>query len=125
MRTGASRRGYGCFLVVMVTCDKASEARRIARALVSSRTAACASVYPRGESLYWWRGRIESAREHLLLAKTRRRLLPRLVRTVRALHSYEVPEIVALPLAGGSRPYRAWLERELKGKGKGKGKEQR
>lgn len=103
-------------VVVMITCDRRSEARAIARALVRTRAAACASVYPKGESFYWWRGRMETAREHLLLAKTSVAGLPRLVRTVKGLHHYEVPEIVAIPLVGGSAEYLRWLRGELCGK---------
>lgn len=109
----------GCWqehVVVMITCDKTREARLIARRLVQARLAACASVYPKGESIYWWKGRMETAREHLVLAKTSLSLLPRLVRTVAGLHHYEVPEIVAIPLVGGSKEYRTWLTEELCGK---------
>lgn len=103
-------------VVVMITCDRLHEARAIARALVRTRAAACASVYPKGESFYWWKGAMETAREHLLLAKTSVAGLPRLVRTVKGLHHYEVPEIVAIPLVGGSSEYLRWLTEELCGK---------
>lgn len=104
------------YVVVMITCDRGDEARAIARALVRTRAAACASVYPKGESFYRWKGRMETAREHLLLAKTTVAGLPRLVREVRALHHYEVPEIAAVPLVGGSSDYMRWLGEELCGK---------
>lgn len=103
-------------VVVMITCDRGAEARAIARALVRTRAAACVSVYPKGESFYWWKGSMETAREHLLLAKTSVAGLPRLVRAVKKLHSYEVPEIVAIPLVGGSGEYMKWLTEELCGK---------
>ena len=100
-------------LVVMITCDSRGEARAIARALVRARLAACASVYPKGETIYWWKGTMETSREHLLLAKNPAALLPRLVRAVRGLHHYEVPEIAAIPLVGGSGEYLEWLTEEL------------
>jgi periplasmic divalent cation tolerance protein len=104
------------YVVVMITCDRGDEAREIARALVRTRAAACVSVYPKGESFYWWKGSMETAREHLLLAKTSLAGLPRLVEAVKKLHSYEVPEIVAIPLVGGSKEYLTWLTEELCGK---------
>ena len=101
------------YAVVMITCDKTGEARRIARRLVQARLAACASVYPKGESIYRWRGVVERAREHLVLAKARLDALPRLVEEVKRIHCYEVPEIAAFPLVGGSGEYLEWLTEEL------------
>ncbi|MDD5557060.1 MAG: divalent-cation tolerance protein CutA [bacterium] len=106
------RTGRGC-LVVLMTCASLREARAVARGLLRGRTAACVSIYPRGESHYWWRGRLETAREHLLVAKTTRRLLPEFVRVVKRHHGYEVPEIVSLPISGGSVDYLAWLRGEV------------
>jgi periplasmic divalent cation tolerance protein len=100
-------------IAVFMTCDKEEEARDIAAALLHARKAACVSIYPPGESYYWWKGSINFAREHLLIAKTTRSLLPDLIEVVRAHHSYEVPEIVALPIIDGSGDYLAWLDGEL------------
>lgn len=102
-------------VVVLMTCEKEDEAKRIAGELLRARKAACVSIYPKGESLYWWKGAIESAREHLLVAKTSRSLLNDLIRTVKTHHSYEVPEVVALPIVGGSEDYLAWLADETRG----------
>jgi len=97
-------------IVVLVTCGSASEARRIARALVEERLAACVNVVRTPvESVYRWKGRIEAAREFLLLVKTARRRFAALEREIRRLHSYEVPEIIALPVERGSRDYLAWV----------------
>ena len=97
-------------VVVLVTCKSPAEARRIARAAVTSRHAACANILPgKIESIYRWKGSVERAQETLLLLKTTRRAWPRLRDAVRRLHSYDVPEIIALPIAGGLDQYLAWI----------------
>ncbi len=101
------------FIVVMITSPEREEARAIARALIEKRQAACVGIYPKGESLFRWEGKIDRAEEHLLIAKTRKELLEPLAETVKSLHGYEVPEIVALPIAGGSKEYLDWLDSEV------------
>jgi uncharacterized protein involved in tolerance to divalent cations len=97
--------------LVLVTCANAEEARRIARAVVQERLAACVNVLPGAvTSIYRWNGKVVSARERLLLIKTSRKSLAKLQATVARLHSYDVPEIIALPIAAGSRAYLAWLD---------------
>src|SRR5712691_11463451 len=89
--------------VVLVTCSTAAEARRIARAAVDARLAACVNILPGAvQSIYRWKGKVESARERLLLIKTSRKSLAKLQATVERVHSYDVPEFVALPIAAGS-----------------------
>jgi periplasmic divalent cation tolerance protein len=101
------------FIVVMITSPEREEARAIARALLEKRQAACVGIYPQGESLFRWEGKIDRAEEFLLIAKTGKELLEPLVETVKSLHGYEVPEIVALPIAGGSKEYLDWLDSEV------------
>ncbi|HUA01556.1 MAG TPA: divalent-cation tolerance protein CutA [Candidatus Aquilonibacter sp.] len=97
-------------VVVLVTCGSAAEARRIARAVVGEKLAACANILgARVQSLYRWKGKVESAKETLLIIKTTRRRLTALEKKIRALHSYDVPEFIALPIVSGSRGYLAWL----------------
>jgi periplasmic divalent cation tolerance protein len=97
--------------VVLITCGTATEADRIAWALVEKRLAACVNVFDaRVRSTYRWQGKVETAAEFLLLVKTARRLLPRLEAEVKRLHSYDVPEMIALPVAAGSKEYLGWLE---------------
>ncbi len=101
-------------LVVMVTCSGAPEARRIARAVVAARLAACVNMLPGPvTSIYRWKGKVESARERLLLIKTSRKHLAKLQREVERLHSYDVPEFIAVPIAFGSAAYLAWMEQNL------------
>ena len=97
------------FVIVLVTAGGAEEAARIGRALVVERLAACANVVGPIHSVYRWQGAVEEAAEHLLLVKARAADLPALEARVRALHSYQVPEVVALRLTAGSAPYLAWL----------------
>jgi periplasmic divalent cation tolerance protein len=96
--------------VVLVTCGSRTEARRIARRAVGRRLAACVNLLGNPvESVYRWQGKVESAREWLLILKTTRARLSGLEREIRSLHSYEVPEFIALPIGSGSRGYLAWL----------------
>lgn len=97
------------FCVVLVTCGLPAEARRIARSIVGKKLAACANVLTRVESIYRWKGRVERAREVLLVIKTTSRRLRELQSEIRRLHSYDVPEFVVLPIVTGSAEYLAWL----------------
>jgi periplasmic divalent cation tolerance protein len=102
-------------ILVLVTCGKKDEAGHIARALIEQRLAACVSVLPVPVlSTYRWKNRIEANPEDLLLIKTSRKLLRKVEAAVASLHSYEVPEIIALPIAAGSKKYLAWLGESLK-----------
>lgn len=94
--------------VVLVTCP-AEASEKIAKAVLDGRAAACVNIVPGVRSLYRWKGKVEEARECLLLIKTRTALLGELKRIVRGAHPYEVPEIVALPIARGYGPYLSWI----------------
>jgi periplasmic divalent cation tolerance protein len=97
-------------LVVLVTCRSAKEAERIARSLVEERLAACGNILRSPvRSIYRWKEKIESATEVLLIIKTSRRRFREVQAAIKRLHSYEVPEIIALPIAAGSEGYLSWL----------------
>jgi len=101
-------------VVVLVTCGSAREAKKIARALVERKLAACVNHLPIAvESVYRWKGKIDSAREFLLIVKTTRRRFKAVQSEIQRLHSYEVPEIIALPIAAGSREYLAWISESV------------
>ena len=105
------------FAVILVTCGSRREARRIARSLVDRRLAACVNILTaRVESIYRWKQRTESAKEFLLVIKTSRRRFAALRREIERLHSYEVPEIIALPISAGSPQYLRWLEESVRKK---------
>jgi periplasmic divalent cation tolerance protein len=96
--------------VVLVTCPTLALARKMARAVVEKRLAACVNVVRSPlESFYTWKGKLESAHEHLLIIKTTATRLSQLEREVKRLHTYDVPEFIALPLADGSWEYLTWL----------------
>ena len=99
-------------IVVFCTCASPEEAGKIARAIVEQRLAACVNILPGIRSIYRWRGAIEDSAEVLLVIKSRRDLFERLQHAIRAVHSYEVPEIIALPVVGGLAAYLDWLEKE-------------
>lgn len=99
-------------IVVLITAQNREEAIRLADMLVGAHLAACVQILPEMESVYRWQGAIERQAEVLLLAKTTKRRFAELEREVRALHSYDVPEIVAVPIVAGSAPYLRWLDEE-------------
>lgn len=98
--------------VVLITCESEEEARRIGRQLVEERLAACANLVGQIESIFHWKGEIQEEDEALLILKTRRSHFERLAARVEALHSYEVPEVVALPIMVGLAPYVRWIAEE-------------
>lgn len=102
-------------LVVLMTAGSQQEAELVAQALVTEMLAACVNVIPGVTSIYKWEGKVQRDQEWLLVAKSRRDVLDALVRRVQALHSYDVPEIIALPLAGGSEAYLRWIDRGVHG----------
>jgi periplasmic divalent cation tolerance protein len=100
-------------LVVLMTAANAEEAERIASMLVETRLAACVQLLPAIQSVYRWKGEIASETEVLLLAKTLCEKFDELDRAVRAIHSYETPEIIALSVTAASEPYLNWLISEV------------
>ena len=98
------------FVVVLVTCGSEEEASKIAHALVDERLAACANMISPIRSIYRWQGKIWDEREWLLVVKTRETRFQDLEKRVKSLHSYQVPEIISLPILAGSSSYLSWLE---------------
>src|SRR5437763_13488650 len=96
-------------IVVLMTAGSREEAARLADIIVTARLAACVQILPEIESVYHWKGTVERAPEILLLAKTTKENFTALESAVRALHSYETPEIIALPITAVSAPYLEWL----------------
>jgi periplasmic divalent cation tolerance protein len=103
------------FIQVTTTASTREEAARIASALLEQRLAACAQIFGPIESRYWWKGRIEQSTEWLCILKTLRVKFPSVEAAIRAIHSYEVPEIVACPIELASEPYLQWLRSETAG----------
>jgi periplasmic divalent cation tolerance protein len=102
-------------LVVLITAGSQEEADRIANTLVAEMLAACVNVLPGVTSVYRWEGEVQRDQEWLLVTKTTREVLDDLVRRVQAIHSYDLPEIIALPVVGGSQGYLRWIDGEVHG----------
>ena len=102
-------------LVVLMTAGSQEEADLIANTLVGEMLAACVNVLPGVTSVYRWEGEVQRDQEWLLVAKSTREVLNDLVRRVQALHSYDLPEIIALPVVDGSEGYLRWIDGEVHG----------
>jgi len=100
-------------VVVFITSTD-EEAPKIAEALLMQRKAACVNIVPKVSSLFWWQDKLDSAQESLLIVKTKASLLNEIVTLVREVHSYDIPEIVALPIVGGNQDYLEWIGKEVK-----------
>lgn len=103
----------GAYLVVFITTPSIAEADKIAHILLEARKAACITIVPTAHSRFWWRGKIDSADEALLIVKTKASLMEDVIMLVKENHSYEVPEVIALPIVAGSEDYLKWLDEEL------------
>lgn len=102
-------------VVVFITVPDRKTGLRIADRLVRAKLAACAGIMPGLRSVYWWKGRIESASELLLTLKTEARKVRKLAAEAKKLHPYEIPEIIALPITGGNPGYLRWISASVKG----------
>ena len=102
-------------IVVLSTCATEEEAARVARSLVEARVAACVTLVPGVRSVYRWQGAIQSSAEYLLIIKSSRQLFESLRAALEKVHTYEVPEVLALPVVDGSANYVHWLEGQLGG----------
>jgi len=101
-------------LLVSITASSSEEAERIAEALVQERLAACVNIVPAITSIYRWQGGIHRDSEVLLIAKSHPELFGPLAARVKELHSYKVPEIIALPIIAGSKAYLSWIDESVK-----------
>ncbi|MCX5702078.1 MAG: divalent-cation tolerance protein CutA [Candidatus Omnitrophica bacterium] len=97
------------YIVVFSTVPNKKEAELIAQGLIKDKLAACVNIIENVYSLFWWQGKIDSAKEVLLVIKTRKALAAKLTKKIKSLHSYEVPEIIALPIVSGNKEYLEWI----------------
>lgn len=100
-------------IVIFVTASSRKEALRIAQGLIKNKLAACVNIVGGVESLFWWQGKVDCAREILLVIKSKKEKLSRIIKQVKSMHSYDVPEIIALPVAGGYKDYLKWINESL------------
>lgn len=96
-------------VVIFITAGTNEEARKVAEVLLKRRKAACVNIVPGVSSFFWWQGKLDSAQEILLIVKTRASLVNEIVSLVREVHSYDVPEVIALPIVGGNQDYLEWI----------------
>jgi len=98
------------YVILLVTAANWEEAEKISKALLNEKLIACANIIGPVNSLFWWHEKIESAQEYVLLMKTRSEMFEKLAEKVKTLHSYEVPEIIAIPIVKVCTDYMEWLE---------------
>ncbi|QJB57596.1 divalent-cation tolerance protein CutA [Pseudodesulfovibrio sp. zrk46] len=101
-------------MFVYMTCETEKEAECIGTVLVERRLAACINIIYGMKTMYWWEGKVETANEVVLIAKTKSSLVGELTEAVKAIHSYDVPCIAALPIQGGNPDFLAWIVQETK-----------
>ena len=101
------------YIVVLITAKDIEEAQKIAKSLIKRRQAACVNIIPEVNSHFWWQDKLNSTRESLLVVKTKESLLPDIIKSVKKIHSYSVPEIIALPIVGGHEDYLDWIDHEV------------
>ncbi len=102
------------YSIIFITASKVDEAEKIAKGLLESKLAACINIISQVKSYFWWEGKIDQADELLLIVKTRKSLVNKLIKKVKSLHSYSVPEIVAFPIISGNKDYLRWIDDSTK-----------
>jgi len=98
------------YVVIFITASGKKEAARIAAALIKNKLAACVNIVDKVESLFRWQGKADKQKEAFLIIKSKKEKLSRIIKTVKSLHSYAVPEIIAIPIAAGYKPYLKWID---------------
>ncbi|MEW6087124.1 MAG: divalent-cation tolerance protein CutA [bacterium] len=97
------------YTIIFSTVSSGEEAKKITMALLEEKLAACVNIIPSVESLFWWEGKIDNAKELLLIIKTLEKNVPFVTKRIKELHSYKVPEIIAVPVTGGNNDYLRWI----------------
>jgi periplasmic divalent cation tolerance protein len=101
------------YIVVLITTPKTEESAKIADKLIREKIAACVNIIPQVNSIFWWENKIDKEDESLLVIKTKKQLLSKLITLVKEIHSYSVPEIIALPIIGGNEDYLNWIDESV------------
>lgn len=97
-------------IIILITTKNVSEANNIATKLIESKLVACANIIRDIKSIFWWKGKVDAANEALLILKSKKECFPQIVEVVKSVHSYEVPEIIALPIDEGNKEYLNWVD---------------
>ena len=101
-------------IIVFVTTSNKKEAQKIAAGLIKQKLAACVNIVDKVDSLFFWEGKTQKAKESLLIIKSKKEKWGRLAKLVKSLHSYTVPEIIAIPIISGDKPYLRWIDATLR-----------
>jgi len=110
----ADSKRESMYCMVVITCPSQKEATKIKDLLLGSRLVACANIIKGVKSFFWWQGKIDSASEVMLLAKTTRAKFKEIIACVTKVHPYDIPEIIAIPIIDGNKPYLDWIDDNLK-----------
>lgn len=102
------------YVVILVTAKNKKEALKISASLIKAKLAACVNIVSKIDSIFFWAGKIDQAKESLLVIKSKKEKLPKIIKLVKSLHSYEVPEIIALPIIAGDKAYLRWIDAALR-----------
>jgi periplasmic divalent cation tolerance protein len=102
------------YVVVFVTCSSEKEGRKITQELLKKKLVACVNILKNVESLFWWEAKIDQTKEILLIIKSRKSKLIQITNVIKSLHSYTVPEVIALPIVGGNKDYLRWIDESLR-----------
>ena len=101
-------------IVIVITTKNSDEAHKIARALLEDKLIACANIMPGIQSVFWWEGKVDQAEETMMVLKSKRSLFKKIVKKVKSLHSYSVPEVIALPILDGNPDYLRWIDESVR-----------
>jgi periplasmic divalent cation tolerance protein len=102
------------YIVIFITTANKKEAGKIAACLVREKLAACVNIADKIESIFWWQGKVDKTKETLLIIKAQRKKLTKIIKRVEAMHSYQIPEIIALPVISGNKNYLRWIDESLR-----------
>lgn len=101
-------------IVIFVTASNKKQAQKIAVSLIKARLAACVNIIDRIHSVFFWESKVDQAKEVLLVIKSKKEHMQKIIKLVKSLHSYEVPEIIALPVIAGDKPYLRWIDASVR-----------
>jgi len=102
------------YTVIFITCANKKEAKAIAASLIKQKLAACVNIASKVNSIFFWENKVDSADEILLIVKSKKDLMPKIIKAVKRIHSYKVPEIIALPIVAGDKPYLRWIDASVR-----------
>jgi periplasmic divalent cation tolerance protein len=102
------------YIVIFITASNKKEASKIAETLIKKKLAACVNIVGKIDSRFWWQGKVDQAKESLLIVKSKKAKFAKIIRAVKSVHSYDIPEIIALPIVSGYKPYLRWINESVR-----------